>query len=57
MSSVSLEAIARRTPWFWRFEVNLLNEVQILIKQTAQNHLVEVDNAIDRVAAGMAHHW
>ncbi len=55
-SSVSLESVARRTPGFTGADLaNLLNEAAIL---TARRHkeavtLLEIDDAVDRVVAGM----
>jgi len=54
--SISLEAVARRTPGFSGADLaNLLNEAAIL---TARRHkdamtMLEIDDAIDRVVAGM----
>jgi cell division protease FtsH len=54
--SVSLEAVARRTPGFTGADLaNLLNEAAIL---TARRHkdaitMLEIDDAVDRVVAGM----
>src|SRR4028118_2120820 len=54
--SVSLEAIARRTPGFTGADLaNLLNEAAILTARRRKDAitLLEVDNAVDRVVAGM----
>jgi len=54
--SVSLEAIARRTPGFTGADLaNLLNEAAILTARRRKEAVtdLEVDNAIDRVVAGM----
>jgi cell division protease FtsH len=54
--SVSLEAIARRTPGFTGADLaNLLNEAAILTARRRKESVtdLEVDNAIDRVVAGM----
>ena len=56
-SDVSLEAIARRTPGFSGAELaNMLNEAAILTARRRKDAitLLEVDDAIDRVTAGMA---
>ncbi len=53
---VSLEAIARRTPGFTGADLaNLLNEAAILTARRRKEAitLTEIDNAIDRVVAGM----
>nr|WDA98969.1 cell division protein [Sciadococcus taiwanensis] len=55
-SSVSLEAISRRTPGFSGADLaNLLNEAAILTARRRKNAITmkEVDGAIDRVIAGM----
>ncbi|MFN7415030.1 MAG: ATP-dependent zinc metalloprotease FtsH [Dolichospermum sp.] len=54
--SVSLEAIARRTPGFTGADLaNLLNEAAILTARRRKEAVTDlvVDNAIDRVVAGM----
>jgi cell division protease FtsH len=54
--SVSLEAIARRTPGFTGADLaNLLNEAAILTARRRKEAitLTEIDDAIDRVVAGM----
>jgi cell division protease FtsH len=54
--SVSLEAIARRTPGFTGADLaNLLNEAAILTARRRKESitLLEVDDAVDRVVAGM----
>ena len=54
--SVSLEAIARRTPGFTGADLaNLLNEAAILTARRRKEAVtdLEIDNAIDRVVAGM----
>ena len=54
--SISLEAIARRTPGFTGADLaNLLNEAAILTARRRKEAVtdLEVDNAIDRVVAGM----
>ncbi len=54
--SVSLEAIARRTPGFTGADLaNLLNEAAILTARRRKEAitLAEVDDAVDRVVAGM----
>ena len=54
--SVSLEAIARRTPGFTGADLaNLLNEAAILTARRREEAItdLEIDNAIDRVVAGM----
>ncbi|MEM7726008.1 MAG: ATP-dependent zinc metalloprotease FtsH, partial [Cyanobacteria bacterium P01_A01_bin.45] len=54
--SVSLEAVARRTPGFTGADLaNLLNEAAILTARRRKESLtmLEVDDAIDRVVAGM----
>jgi cell division protease FtsH len=54
--SVSLEAIARRTPGFTGADLaNLLNEAAILTARRRKEAItdLEIDNAIDRVVAGM----
>ncbi|HEY9698147.1 MAG TPA: ATP-dependent zinc metalloprotease FtsH [Trichocoleus sp.] len=54
--SVSLEAIARRTPGFSGAELaNMLNEAAILTARRRKDEitLLEVDDAIDRVTTGM----
>ncbi|MBW4571027.1 ATP-dependent zinc metalloprotease FtsH [Hassallia byssoidea VB512170] len=54
--SVSLEAIARRTPGFTGADLaNLLNEAAILTARRRKEGmtLAEVDDAVDRVVAGM----
>jgi cell division protease FtsH len=55
--SVSLEAVARRTPGFSGAELaNMLNEAAILTARRRKDAvtLLEIDDAIDRVTAGMA---
>ncbi|MEH1839615.1 MAG: ATP-dependent zinc metalloprotease FtsH [Nostoc sp.] len=55
-SSVSLEAIARRTPGFTGADLaNLLNEAAILTARRRKEAvtLLEIDAAVDRVVAGM----
>lgn len=55
-SSVSLEAIARRTPGFSGADLaNLLNEAAILTARRRKEAITmkEIDGAIDRVIAGM----
>jgi len=55
-SSVSLEAVARRTPGFTGAELaNLLNEAAILTARRRKDAitLLEIDDAVDRVVAGM----
>jgi cell division protease FtsH len=55
-ASVSLEAIARRTPGFTGADLaNLLNEAAILTARRRKEGmtLLEVDDAVDRVVAGM----
>jgi len=55
-SSVSLEAVARRTPGFTGADLaNLLNEAAILTARRRKDAitLLEIDAAIDRVVAGM----
>ncbi|BAZ82518.1 ATP-dependent zinc metalloprotease FtsH2 [Sphaerospermopsis kisseleviana CS-549] len=54
--SVSLEAIARRTPGFSGADLaNLLNEAAILTARRRKEAitLLEIDDAVDRVVAGM----
>jgi cell division protease FtsH len=54
--SVSLEAIARRTPGFTGADLaNLLNEAAILTARRRKDAitLTEIDDAVDRVVAGM----
>jgi cell division protease FtsH len=54
--SVSLEAIARRTPGFSGADLaNLLNEAAILTARRRKEGitLLEIDDAVDRVVAGM----
>ncbi|WP_308189926.1 ATP-dependent zinc metalloprotease FtsH [Nostoc sp. XA010] len=54
--SVSLEAIARRTPGFTGADLaNLLNEAAILTARRRKEAvtLLEIDSAVDRVVAGM----
>ena len=54
--SVSLEAIARRTPGFTGADLaNLLNEAAILTARRRKEaiEMVEIDDAVDRVIAGM----
>ncbi|MCV3217341.1 ATP-dependent zinc metalloprotease FtsH [Plectonema radiosum NIES-515] len=54
--SVSLEAIARRTPGFTGADLaNLLNEAAILTARRRKESitLLEIDDAVDRVVAGM----
>jgi cell division protease FtsH len=54
--SVSLEAIARRTPGFTGADLaNLLNEAAILTARRRKDAitLAEIDDAVDRVVAGM----
>ncbi len=54
--SVSLEAIARRTPGFTGADLaNLLNEAAILTARRRKDAitLLEIDDAVDRVVAGM----
>ena len=54
--SVSLEGVARRTPGFTGADLaNLLNEAAILTARRRKDAitLAEIDNAIDRVVAGM----
>ena len=56
-SGVSLEAIARRTPGFSGAELaNMLNEAAILTARRRKETItmLEIDDAIDRVTAGMA---
>ena len=53
---VSLEAIARRTPGFTGADLaNLLNEAAILTarRRKEATSLAEIDDAVDRVIAGM----
>ena len=55
-ASVSLEAIARRTPGFTGADLaNLLNEAAILTARRRKEAitLAEIDDAVDRVVAGM----
>ncbi|MEA5581481.1 ATP-dependent zinc metalloprotease FtsH [Nodularia harveyana UHCC-0300] len=55
-SSVSLDAIARRTPGFTGADLaNLLNEAAILTARRRKEaiSILEIDHAIDRVVAGM----
>jgi cell division protease FtsH len=55
--SVSLEAVARRTPGFSGAELaNMLNEAAILTARRRKDTitLLEIDDAIDRVTTGMA---
>ena len=55
-ASVSLEAIARRTPGFTGADLaNLLNEAAILTARRRKEGitLLEIDDAVDRVVAGM----
>jgi cell division protease FtsH len=55
-SDVSLEAIARRTPGFSGADLaNLLNEAAILTARRRKEAitLLEIDDAVDRVVAGM----
>ena len=55
-ASVSLEAIARRTPGFTGADLaNLLNEAAILTARRRKEGitLAEIDDAVDRVVAGM----
>jgi cell division protease FtsH len=55
-SSVSLDAIARRTPGFTGADLaNLLNEAAILTARRRKEGitLLEIDDAVDRVVAGM----
>ncbi|WP_017654114.1 ATP-dependent zinc metalloprotease FtsH [Fortiea contorta] len=55
-SSVSLDAIARRTPGFTGADLaNLLNEAAILTARRRKEAitLLEIDDAVDRVVAGM----
>ncbi|MDP5339082.1 MAG: ATP-dependent zinc metalloprotease FtsH, partial [Nodularia sp. (in: cyanobacteria)] len=55
-SSISLEAIARRTPGFTGADLaNLLNEAAILTARRRKEAItiLEIDHAIDRVVAGM----
>jgi cell division protease FtsH len=55
-SSVSLEAIARRTPGFSGADLaNLLNEAAILTARRRKSEITlsEIDAAVDRVIAGM----
>ncbi len=55
-SSVSLDAIARRTPGFTGADLaNLLNEAAILTARRRKQAItiLEIDDAIDRVVAGM----
>ncbi|MEH2160870.1 MAG: ATP-dependent zinc metalloprotease FtsH2 [Nostoc sp.] len=55
-SSVSLDAIARRTPGFTGADLaNLLNEAAILTARRRKEAITlrEVDDAVDRVVAGM----
>ncbi|MEB3179350.1 MAG: ATP-dependent zinc metalloprotease FtsH [Nostocaceae cyanobacterium] len=55
-TSVSLEAIARRTPGFTGADLaNLLNEAAILTARRRKEAitLLEIDDAVDRVVAGM----
>jgi cell division protease FtsH len=54
--SVSLEAIARRTPGFTGADLaNLLNEAAILTARRRKDAItiLEIDDAVDRVVAGM----
>ncbi|MEA5566005.1 ATP-dependent zinc metalloprotease FtsH [Anabaena sp. UHCC 0399] len=54
--SVSLDAIARRTPGFTGADLaNLLNEAAILTARRRKEAItiLEIDNAVDRVVAGM----
>ena len=54
--SVSLEAVARRTPGFTGADLaNLLNEAAILTARRRKEAItiLEIDNAVDRVVAGM----
>jgi cell division protease FtsH len=54
--SVSLEAVARRTPGFTGADLaNLLNEAAILTARRRKEAitLLEIDDAVDRVVAGM----
>jgi cell division protease FtsH len=53
---ISLEAIARRTPGFTGADLaNLLNEAAILTARRRKDAMtmLEIDNAVDRVVAGM----
>ncbi|WP_414545430.1 ATP-dependent zinc metalloprotease FtsH2 [Nostoc sp. CCY0012] len=55
-TSVSLEAIARRTPGFTGADLaNLLNEAAILTARRRKDAITlrEIDDAVDRVVAGM----
>ncbi|MFO8040274.1 MAG: ATP-dependent zinc metalloprotease FtsH2 [Sodalinema sp.] len=55
-ASVSLEAIARRTPGFTGADLaNLLNEAAILTARRRKDAITmaEIDDAVDRVVAGM----
>ncbi|MEA5502606.1 ATP-dependent zinc metalloprotease FtsH [Halotia wernerae UHCC 0503] len=55
-SSVSLDAIARRTPGFTGADLaNLLNEAAILTARRRKEAvtILEIDDAVDRVVAGM----
>ncbi|MBH8572952.1 ATP-dependent zinc metalloprotease FtsH [Nostocaceae cyanobacterium CENA369] len=55
-SSVSLDAIARRTPGFTGADLaNLLNEAAILTARRRKDAvtILEIDDAVDRVVAGM----
>ncbi len=55
-STVSLEAIARRTPGFTGADLaNLLNEAAILTARRRKDAItiLEIDDAVDRVVAGM----
>jgi cell division protease FtsH len=55
-STISLEAIARRTPGFTGADLaNLLNEAAILTARRRKEaiSILEIDHAIDRVVAGM----
>jgi cell division protease FtsH len=55
-SGVSLEVIARRTPGFTGADLaNLLNEAAILTARRRKEAItnLEIDNAVDRVVAGM----
>ncbi|WP_414549697.1 ATP-dependent zinc metalloprotease FtsH [Anabaena sp. CCY 0017] len=55
-SSISLDAIARRTPGFTGADLaNLLNEAAILTARRRKEAItiLEIDHAIDRVVAGM----
>jgi len=53
-ASVSLEAIARRTPGFTGADLaNLLNEAAILTARRRKDAtILEIDDAVDRVVAG-----